>query len=454
LSSGILASSKLKLPGTETPRTIPPDSLILYGVFALLFCSSLAFGAVEPWAIFVLEACAAILFTRWAYQQARSGTITIRGNPLFLPMAAFGAVVLLQLILRRSAYVHDTLESVMLYLAYLLLAFLVCQTLNRGIQARTLACAISAFGLFVAIFALLQGLSGTTKLYWIRIPRLGGWIYGPYVNHNHYAGLMELLLPVPLILCLTRFSRGWIRTTAMITAALMAGTIFLSGSRGGMLALIVELIVLAMLLLRTQRAPRTVATIGMFFVVTLGLLVWIGGGKLADRLSSIRTDARSEVSGGTRWNLNKDSFHMATKRPLLGWGLGTFPIVYPQYRTFYTNFYVNEAHNDYLQFLTETGALGFAAVLWFIGSLYRNALRRIQDWTTDLNGAIAVAALLGCTGILIHSFVDFNLQIPANAAWFYVMAVVAASRYAVETRQRVRRVRNRVESDTSIAQNT
>jgi len=132
---------------------------------------------------------------------------------------------------------------------------------------------------------------------------------------------------------------------------------------------------------------------------------------------------------------------MAAKRPILGWGLGTFPVVYPQFRTFYTNFYVNEAHNDYLQFLAETGALGFAALLWFIWRLYRNALRRIQEWTTDLNGSIALAGLLGCTGILVHSFVDFNLQIPANAAWFYVLAVIAASRYAVESRQRVRRVR-------------
>ncbi len=205
MNSGILASSKLKLPGTETARTIPPDSQILYGVFGLLFFSVLAFGAVEPWSTFVLETGAAILFTRWLYQQAQSETVRIRGNPLLLPMAVFGVVVLLQLLLGRSAYVHDTLESVMLYVAYLLLAFLVCQTLNRGIQARTVACAISAFGLGVAIFALLQGLSGTTKLYWIRTPRLGGWIYGPYVNHNHYAGLMEMLLPVPLIMCLTRF---------------------------------------------------------------------------------------------------------------------------------------------------------------------------------------------------------------------------------------------------------
>ena len=82
-------------------------------------------------------------------------------------------------------------------------------------------------------------------------------------------------------------------------------------------------------------------------------------------------------------------------------------------------------------------------MLWFLWLLYRNALRKLANWTEDINGSVALACLLGCTGILVHSFLDFNLQIPANAAWFYVLAALAASPYQVEMRQRVRRVRNR-----------
>ena len=78
----------------------------------------------------------------------------------------------------------------------------------------------------VAGFALLQGLSSNGKLYWIRTPHFGGWIYGPYVNHSHYAGLMEMLVPVPLVFCLTRYAEGRIRALAAGGAALMAATIF------------------------------------------------------------------------------------------------------------------------------------------------------------------------------------------------------------------------------------
>ena len=61
------------------------------------------------------------------------------------------------------------------------------------------------------------------------------------------------------------------------------------------------------------------------------------------------------------------------KRPFLGWGLGTFPIVYPQFRSFYTTFFVNQAHNDYLQLLVETGLAGFAIAIWFLVLMFRQA---------------------------------------------------------------------------------
>jgi len=118
--------------------------------------------------------------------------------------------------------------------------------------------------------------------------------------------------------------------------------------------------------------------------------------------------------------------------------LGTFPEVYPEFRTFYTNFFVNEAHDDYLQLLVETGLLGFGAMLWFLIVLYRRAVAKLENWSSDLNGAVALATLLGVTGILVHSFVDFNLHIPANAALFYVWCTIAAlePRFSASRRQR------------------
>jgi O-antigen ligase len=118
---------------------------------------------------------------------------------------------------------------------------------------------------------------------------------------------------------------------------------------------------------------------------------------------------------------------MFSKRPVGGWGLGTFPTVYPSYRSFYTNQFVNEAHNDYVQLLVETGLLGFALMLWFLARLYQHGLPTSRRWEFQWDAAVSLAALLGCTGILLHSLVDFNLQIPANAALFYSLCGLAAS---------------------------
>jgi len=139
---------------------------------------------------------------------------------------------------------------------------------------------------------------------------------------------------------------------------------------------------------------------------------------------------------------------MLMKRPILGWGLGAFPAAYPEFRSFYTNFFVNQAHNDYLQLLVETGLAGFSIAVWFLVLVFRQAAAKLKDkdWTENATGALTVAALLGCVGILVHSFLDFNLQIPANAALFYVLCAIAASKPLQESqRRRVLRRRSSIE---------
>jgi O-antigen ligase len=127
---------------------------------------------------------------------------------------------------------------------------------------------------------------------------------------------------------------------------------------------------------------------------------------------------------------------MFTKKPLLGWGLGTFPIVYPQFRSFYSMFFVNEAHNDYLQLLVEIGLAGFSIAVWFMIVVFRAAKGKLKNWTETARGAVTVASLVGILGILMHSFLDFNLQIPANAALFYVLCGIAAAAPLQESKRR------------------
>jgi O-antigen ligase len=427
-----MTSSTLRAPNndatiTRLTRHSALDAAIFYGLLGSLLFGPLAFGAVEPWSIFILQSSAALLFILWIIRQAESEAMILVWNPLFFPMLFFAALVALQLAAGRTAYRYETISHALLYCAYGLLCFLAVQCLRRTSQLKTLTIVISTYGVGVAIFAIVQSMSSNGKLYWLRTPRSGGWIYGPYVNHNHYAGLMEMLAPIPLVVALTDGARGTHRIMAAIAAALMGGTIFLSGSRGGMLALALQLSLLAAVLINQRTGRRTAWVLGIVLIIALALLAWLGRGELSKRLASIHTEARTELSGGLRMTVNRDGLKMFSQKPWLGWGLGVFPDVYPQFRSFFTDFFVNEAHNDYLQLLVEMGVLGFASMLWFVIAMYRSAAPKLRNWTADINGAVALAAMLGATGILVHSFVDFNLQIPANAALFYVICVVAAN---------------------------
>jgi O-antigen ligase len=423
-------------PAAKIPRPLLASGRLPAAACSVLLLAPLAFGAVEPWSIFALEVCAFLLLIGWGVRQRIHRELKVFPHPLYAPMLAFAGLILAQWLTGITAYRHRTYSQLLLYIAYGALVWVVTQTLRRTSQLLPMAWALCAYGAVVAAFALFQGLAPNGKLYWVWTSKQGGLIYGPYVNHNHYAGLMEMLAPFPLVLAASRFTRGTRQLAVASIGALMAGTIFLSGSRGGMLAFAVEMAVFALCLRPQRRNWRQPAILGAFLVVVIGLLVWIGGNEMTRRLASIHSETRQELSGGVRLTIARDSLRMWKQRPLLGWGLGTFPEVYPQFRSFYTSFFVNQAHNDYAQLLTETGLAGFAIAFWFLVLVFRRARAKLENWPETANGVLTLAALLSCVGILVHSGLDFNLQIPANAALFYVLCAIAASEPLQESQHR------------------
>ncbi len=401
-------------------------TVLTMGPFVLLMFGVLAFGAVEPWSILTLELGAAVLLLLWGVCEVRFHQLELSWHPLFAPMFCFAALVILQFVLGRTAYRYATLSEIMLYGTYGILCFLVAQTLHRTRELRAAAISLSIFGFTVALFGFVYSLTPNGKLYWLRAPDAYSWIYGPYVNHNHYAGLMEMLFPILLVLALSHHVHGPLRKWTAGAGVFMAATIFLSGSRGGMVACTVQIALFAIMLLRNQKNGRSIWAMGLIVLTLAGTLAWLGGGELMQRMATVGRDAHTELAGGVRLTINRDGLRMFTHHPWLGWGAGTFREVYPQFRSFYAQILVDRAHNDYLQLLAETGIAGFAIMLWFLILTYRHAAAKVSNWMRDTNGTAALAAMLGCTGILVHSLVDFNLHIPANAALFYILCFVAA----------------------------
>lgn len=401
------------------------DSVLLFGLFLMLAFAIMAFGAMEPWSIFTFEAGAALLFMIWAIKQLGRTPFAVRWNPLYPAFAVVAGVGVIQLTLGLTAYRAATLEQCLRYLAFVFLIVVANDVFYRRTLTQRFALLLSFFGFALACIALAQDASHSSKLLFLRSSPDASWGYGPYDNRSHYAGVMLMLAPLPLTLAMAPYLRGRMRAVLGAAAAIMVSTIFLAGSRGGVIAFFAQCAFLALVFARGRQHRRKVAiSICLAFVFLTGLFAF-GRGSTLERLATLRTPLSKDVAV-LRVAVIKDSPAMLRDRPVLGWGLGTFQHVYPKFRSFYTNSVVAHAHNDYLEFLLETGVLGFAGVLWFVIALLRSGWRMLPQWKTDLTGTVKIGAMAGCVAMLVHSLVDFNLQITANATLFYVLATMVA----------------------------
>ena len=422
LSSFVIVDTTAEAPQAVLPqkRSLRAlQNILVFGLFVLLAFGVLAFGAVDEWSTFAFEVGVAILFLVWAARQVISDQLKLSRNPLYLPAALFFLLILAQILLRTTAYSYVTQYEAMRYLSYGIVMLVAAEYVQEETVRKQVVLAMIAFGTAYTIFALVQELAANGKIFWLHRPQFGGGIFGSYVNRNHYAGLIEMLVPFPLVVSMGHLIKKEKRAIVGFCAILMASTIFLSRSRGGMIAFALQIVLFAVLTLWQRRNPRVAGTLAVVCLLVLIFLFIIGKGHVLGRLQ--------DLAPGTRLTMTLDCLKLYAKRPVLGWGLGTFPVVYPKYRSFYTSLFINEAHNDYAQLLAEMGTLGFALMVWFLARLYRYRWASSRRWEFKWDGALSLAALLGCSGILLHSFVDFNLHIPGNAALFYALAAMAAA---------------------------
>ena len=402
------------------------DDALAYGTGALLMVAVLAFGATEPWGQFLQRSLALVLFGLWVARQYSQGSIELPRNPLYLPTVAFVGLIVFQFVTGRTGYRYATLTGTLNLIPCGVLLLVTGGMFTRRRRLRQFVMAMAIFGFGVALFALIQDLSDSDKIYWVvKAHGFSAAIYGPYANHNHYAGLMEML--IPLAGAAAFLERGGKRGLLLFAAIMMTVSVVLSRSRGGMLGLGVAMVFLCAVLYRTHRQHRTVLTVFAISAAVTVLVVFLGNDKVLQHLT--------ETQDHYRLAIYSDCIRMWLHKPLLGFGYGTFPTVYPEYRSFFTNLLVNHAHNDYLELLVETGLVGTLIAGWFLFGVFREGLRRVFDQKDREGSILDLGVLTGLVALLAHSALDFNLHIAANAALFYTLCSAAATPFKHRVRQ-------------------
>jgi len=395
------------------------------GICLLLTFAVLAFGGVEEWSQAVLEAGFSLLLVLWALRIYAWKQEQILISPLVFPLATFAAVVLVQLIFHKTASIYDTRMQFQLLIVYLILLLLLPQAYYRMNHWRSLLWFLMSLGFFVSVFGILQQLTYNGKLYWFKTMRYGGAPFGPYVNRNHFAGFAELLVPialVPLVL-------GKVRRERLFLVALFAFVpivaLLLSASRGGIISFVVEMLILFALLLVRRTSGKYMLAGGVLVVCAMLAVSWIGVRQVLERFSQTQA---LEVTAGKRMSMTRDTWRIFLDNPVLGTGLGTLQMVFPPYESNYDAKVVNHSHNDYVEALAEAGVPGALCCLWFLAVLFVESVKGLKELGNSFGAAVNLSGLVGCCGLLVHSLVDFNLHIPANALLFFLSAYLATAR--------------------------
>jgi|SRR5579872_1407349 len=399
-------------------------TVIRVGICALVAFSVLAHGAVEPWSEAVLEAGAAALLLIWAVRASIDGEFKMLWNPLLWPLLGLWLVAALQLATRSTAYPFVTRVELIKFTALLALFFLAVQAFQTLEHWRGFVWFLLILGFCVSVFAILQHFTFNGKLYWMREIRYGGIPFGPYVNRNHFAGLVELLIPPGLAILILRAERRDQLPLVALFTLFPIGALFLSASRGGIVSLFAEIGLLAMLIFFRRRESKELAAAGLVIVLAMALVSWLGIGRALERFASYKT---LEVSEGRRIGMLHGTWRIFLDHPVIGTGFGTLQEVFPPYETVYDGLIVNHSHNDFAELLSDTGVVGGLCGLAFLVLL---AWLGWKNLTAERNGmrlAFHVGALVACFGLLVHGTVDFNFHIPSNALVFLLLAALATS---------------------------
>lgn len=260
---------------------------------------------------------------------------------------------------------------------------------------------------------------------------------GTYVNANHLAGLLEMLLPVALALMVYSIGRdraddgrGWKRRILFFSSArgqaafvygalaslLLVGLIFTRSRTGIMLSILAVLLSMAAFARRIG-GTNVHGPVGTILTLAVGTGIVIGLVPVLDRFS---------VAGAMqdqRWTIFSATLEGIGAFLPIGSGPGTYPDIFPAFQPLALgSWFVNHADNDYLEWVFEGGLLAAALILLLL-VLYARQWVRVWTWKEWSHFRfVQVAAGIGLLLLLLHSLMDFNLHVPANIAYFAFLA--------------------------------
>jgi O-antigen ligase len=354
-----------------------------------------------------------------------------------------------------SAQPAESLRQLWLFNALFLPAFNLLLAVREPAALRTLLIVVALNATGLAVFGTFQKLLHAPGLFFGARPSPNKTFFATFIYHNHWGAFAILMLAATLGLvfhaALRPGPRGFWHSPAplgIIAALALAASAPLSTSRSCTALVILLLLVALGHAWRRARisaetaSPRKKFPLG--FTIALLLGVGLAGYAIHDlarpMIAARATDTREQLAAlrdagdfGARAQLYGDTWRMFADRPWFGWGLGSYPAVFPRYNSQKSTdnlpvIYV-DAHSDWLQSLAETGVVGAALLGALIGLPAWSALRRPRPTQANY-------LLLGCALLLFYAWIEFPFGCPAVIAAFWLCLFSAVRLTRLETRAR------------------
>ena len=463
------------------------DNKIFVLFLLLLVWAPIPLGSNRPWASAILEVGILSLALAWAWLYA-FGRVHLhtpfrRAWPALLMFACWLAWLALQILpmpvglLQAISPTHagfpvpdgasglrtlsiDAYASVGFLLKSCAYAAAFCLTLalmRRRERLKTMAIVIVAGGLVQALLASLMHLARLNQeVFFTAFSHIDN-AHGTFVNRNHLAGYLEMCLALGIGLMIAtlkggsaqswkqrlRNLAGWLLSTRVllrISLVIMVVALVMTRSRMGNAAFFSSMLITGVIGLATSRHATRSTVILLVSLIIIDVFVvgtWFGVENVIKRYEQTTITRELQPTGGSveeRLEPSLYATHMLKDYPWTGSGGGTFYTAFPKYRPGVISAYFDYAHNDYVQIATDTGLIGLGLLGMIVLSSFVVSLRTLYERRDPLCRGIAFGSTMGIIAIMIHSWVDFNLQIPANAFTFVVLLALGWTAYSINRR--------------------
>jgi len=419
---------------------------ILSLVLGLLVFAPLAFGAVDAWAFLVVQGLALGVFALWALRVWASPKPKLLWPPLAWAVLAFTLYAASRYVTADIEYVAR-LELIQV-VVFAFLFFAVMNNLHGQEETSAVSFTLIAVGTVIACYAVAQ-LLHHSNVVWNQISPYIGRASGTYISPNNLAGLLAMLLPLTLAYLLVGKVHVVTRILLIYAALAMSAGLAVTFSRGGYVAAAAGIVLLlGILLFHSNHRLKAV----LLLVVILA-----GGGFLVShylsktvgymrRVANVEDSSALKVVDGS-WDSRRVMWQAAAEmwRDHPWWGVGPahYDYRFREYRPEIMQARPDRAHNDYLNLLADWGAAGGVIVLTGMGififwlrQTWPHVRRAENDFGRSQSNRFAffLGAMCALAALAVHSAMDFNLHIPANALVGVTLLGLVASnaRFATE----------------------